>query len=312
MEKKKVEISKARVDERIFPTVVAWRTSSPKDGMLPADSNSSVDVTTLTTRRTLTQKQLEVLLCLVGLSRNYFLGDDVYPTFLCDNDREMDLFNLISAPNPLKVKTGIRPHAAHEVPLLTVTASRVIEMEETGHATTAEVVPKTGLEEEVATMGPPVNKRQKQMRRKRVKDGAEANAPPKVLRKNHVSSPATGAPTVAKSVSNPDPLSSSRGTATEIPAEHVSTTEVNVQLSIGSPESGKSTFVPSVVRSPGGIYQPGWGVTNDCRLDTSDACQDMVDHIVPPGCFSELRHLPNADFLSQYNINLARQVAMGS
>ncbi|GKD81594.1 hypothetical protein Tco_1348433 [Tanacetum coccineum] len=38
----------------------------------------------------------------------------------------------------------------------------------------------------------------------------------------------------------------------------------------------------------------------------------MVDHIVPPGYFSELRHLPNADFLSQYNINLARQVAMGS
>ncbi|GJV23741.1 hypothetical protein Tco_1376436 [Tanacetum coccineum] len=160
MEKKKVEISKARatgwtfsfgpslklqpvtvatvtsslVDERIFPTVVAWRTSSPKDGMLPADSNSSVDVTTLNTRRTLIQKQLEVLLCLVGLSRNYFLGDDVYPTFLCDDDREMDLFNLISAPNPLKVKTGIRPHAAHEVPLLTVTASRVIEMEETGVA----------------------------------------------------------------------------------------------------------------------------------------------------------------------------------
>ncbi|GKA06368.1 hypothetical protein Tco_0685592 [Tanacetum coccineum] len=165
----------------------------------------------------------------------------------------------------------------------------------------------------------------------------------KVLRKNHVSSPAHstyggkslasmglgtgsisstpsahGAPTVAKSVSDPDPRSyakpqpSSRGTATEILAEHVSTTEVNVQLSVGSPESGKSTFVPSVVRSPGGIYQPGWGVTNDCRLDTSDVCQDMVDHIVPPGCFSELRHLPNADFLSQYNINLARQVAMGS
>ncbi|GKF25978.1 hypothetical protein Tco_0081872 [Tanacetum coccineum] len=48
------------------------------------------------------------------------------------------------------------------------------------------------------------------------------------------------------------------------------------------------------------------GVTNDYRLDTPDACQDMVDHIVPPGYFSELRHLPNADFLSQYNINLAR------
>ncbi|GJX72368.1 hypothetical protein Tco_0309539 [Tanacetum coccineum] len=45
---------------------------------------------------------------------------------------------------------------------------------------------------------------------------------------------------------------------------------------------------------------------------TPHACQDMVDHIVPPGCFSELRHLPNADFLTQYNINLARQMAMGS
>ncbi|GKA46442.1 hypothetical protein Tco_0739325 [Tanacetum coccineum] len=38
----------------------------------------------------------------------------------------------------------------------------------------------------------------------------------------------------------------------------------------------------------------------------------MVDHIVPSGYFSELRHLPNTDFLSQDNINLARQVAMGS
>ncbi|GKC25982.1 hypothetical protein Tco_1028132 [Tanacetum coccineum] len=37
-----------------------------------------------------------------------------------------------------------------------------------------------------------------------------------------------------------------------------------------------------------------------------------MDHIAPPGYFSELRHLPNADFLSQYNMNLTRQVAVGS
>ncbi|GJR38723.1 hypothetical protein Tco_1214407 [Tanacetum coccineum] len=42
----------------------------------------------------------------------------------------MDLFNLIRAPNPTKVKIDTRPRTAHEVPLLTVTASRVIEMEE--------------------------------------------------------------------------------------------------------------------------------------------------------------------------------------
>ncbi|GJV16919.1 hypothetical protein Tco_1362242 [Tanacetum coccineum] len=60
------------------------------------------------------------------------------------------------------------------------------------------------------------------------------------------------------------------------------------------------------------VFKPGCGVTNSCRLDTSDACQDVVDHIVLSGYFSELRHLPNDDFLSQYNINLARQVTMGS
>nr|GEW00352.1 hypothetical protein [Tanacetum cinerariifolium] len=67
-----------------------------------------------------------------------------------------------------------------------------------------------------------------------------------------------------------------------------------------------------MVGSPGSIYQPGWGVTNNFRLDTSALCQDVVDHIVPPGYFSKLRHLSNDDFLSQYNIKLARQVAMGS
>ncbi|GKD82958.1 hypothetical protein Tco_1349797 [Tanacetum coccineum] len=38
----------------------------------------------------------------------------------------------------------------------------------------------------------------------------------------------------------------------------------------------------------------------------------MVDHTVPPGYFSELRPFPNTKFLGQYNMNLARQVAMGS
>ncbi|GJR50623.1 gypsy type transposase [Tanacetum coccineum] len=324
-----------------------------------------------------------------------FLGDDMYPTFFYDDDRDMDLFNLISAPNPTKVKTGTCPRAAHKVPLLTVTASRVIEMEDavvalessrtpsiieksqpdfanedppqkitergrtedrvrdevayeiplTGNASTTGVTLETGLEEEVASMRPQVNKR----RRKRGNDGTDANAPLKVLRKDHVAirpaqstlggkslaamgldagstliTPATQeTPSDAKSVSDPDPLyhtnksndsqcKSSRKTAPEILTENVATAEAQDMFSVESPRSGKSTSVPSMVGSPGGIYQPGWGVTNNCRLDTPDACQDVVDHIVPSGYFSELRHLPNADFLSQYNMNQARQVSIGS
>ncbi|GJS20431.1 hypothetical protein Tco_0449063 [Tanacetum coccineum] len=139
----------------------------------------------------------------------------------------MDLFNLISAPNPTKVKTKTHPRATHEVSLLTVTASRVIDMEnavvvseslgtpstiekspldfanedlpqmitERGgtedqvHDRVAYEIPSTGntsttrvtLEEEVAAMGPPMNKRN----RKRGNNEAEANTPPKVLRRDH-------------------------------------------------------------------------------------------------------------------------------
>nr|GFC53195.1 hypothetical protein [Tanacetum cinerariifolium] len=69
---------------------------------------------------------------------------------------------------------------------------------------------------------------------------------------------------------------------------------------------------PDEVGSPGSVYQPEWGVTNGSLLDTPEACQDLVDHAAPPSYFSELRHMHNKDFLGQYNINLARQVVMGS
>nr|GEZ46569.1 methyltransferase FkbM [Tanacetum cinerariifolium] len=134
------------VDGRVFPTVVDWRTNASKDGM-PANGTYSVEyVRTLDMHRTPIQKQPEMLLCMVGISRIYYLGDEVYPTFHYDDDREMDMFSLIRAPNPTKVKTGSRPRVPHEVPLLTLTATRVIEMDEpaaeaSGRGTAAPEVP---------------------------------------------------------------------------------------------------------------------------------------------------------------------------
>nr|GFD09360.1 hypothetical protein [Tanacetum cinerariifolium] len=55
----------------------------------------------------------------------------------------MDLFSLIRAPNPTKVKTRSRPRATHEVPLLTVTVNRVIKMEDPAAATDSSGVPIT-------------------------------------------------------------------------------------------------------------------------------------------------------------------------
>nr|GFC30086.1 transposase (putative), gypsy type [Tanacetum cinerariifolium] len=131
------------VDECVFPTAVEWQTNASKDGM-PMNGTYSVEaVRALDTHRTLIQKQPEMLLCLVGISRRYYLGDEVYPTFHYDDDREMDLFSLIRAPNPTKVKTGSRPCAPHELPVLTLTAPRVIEMDEPAAATDSSGVPST-------------------------------------------------------------------------------------------------------------------------------------------------------------------------
>nr|GEV53513.1 hypothetical protein [Tanacetum cinerariifolium] len=129
------------VDECVFPPAVEWRTNTSKDGM-PASGTYSVEAArALDTHRTPIQKQPEALLCLVGISCRYYLGDDVYPTFHYDDDREMDLFSLIRAPNPTKVKIGSRPRAPYELPLLTLTAHRVIEMDEPAAATDSSGVP---------------------------------------------------------------------------------------------------------------------------------------------------------------------------
>nr|GEV26416.1 transposase (putative), gypsy type [Tanacetum cinerariifolium] len=104
----------------------------------------------------------------------------------------------ISAPNTTKVKTNTRPRAAHEVPLLTVTASRVIDIEDTavtpGSSWTPSALEKSPLDfanedsPQMITEKDGTKQVQDELthkRRKRAKDEAEANAPPKVLRKDH-------------------------------------------------------------------------------------------------------------------------------
>ncbi|GJY99686.1 hypothetical protein Tco_0517116 [Tanacetum coccineum] len=249
--------------------------------MPSADSYSAADVTILNTHRTPILKQPELLLCLVGLSRSYFLGDDVYPTFLYDDDRDMDLFNLISALNLAKdiaVASGSSgtPSALMKSPLdfanedppqMITEMGRTADQVQDGlshkippveTATTTEVVQEPRLEKEVAAMGPHVNKRS----HKRGNDKAEANAPPKVLRKDHAAfRPAQSTiggkslalmglkagstfftpamqetPADAKSVSDPKSLSS-RKTAPEIPTKNVATVGVQDLLSTDSPGS---------------------------------------------------------------------------
>ncbi|GJX55881.1 hypothetical protein Tco_0285778 [Tanacetum coccineum] len=311
--------------------------------MPSADSYSAADVTTLNTCRTLIQKQPEALLCLVGLSRNYFLGDGVYLTFLYDDDwggyglvqldqygrHDRDVRILRDTFRPREILAGFCQRKP--TPLITkkdgteeqVQDGLSSEIPPVENPTVTEVIPEPDLEKEVAAIGPLVNK----SRRKRGNDEADANAPPKVLRKGHAVSCPIKSTLGGKSLASigleagstffaPASLKtladSSSKAATEIPTRHIATTEVQGQIFAESPESGKSASFSSASGSPKGIFQLEWGVINNCCLDTPDACQDMVDHIVPLGYFSKLRHLSNTDFLSQHNVNMSRQVAIGS
>ncbi|GJW83673.1 hypothetical protein Tco_0156818 [Tanacetum coccineum] len=247
------------VDERVFPTVVDWRISAPKDEMPVEGSYSAEDVVVLNTH--------------------------------------MDLFNLISAPNPSKVKTGTCPRAAHEVPLLTATANCVITMEDatvaSGSSGTPSTVERSPLD--FANEDTPQRITEGDGTADQAQDGLSQETFPEE------ETPAD--------ISDLDPLSYAKPQS--IPERDIAQSSKGAAIA-EDPDSEKSTSSTSLAGSPGGIYQPGWGVTNNCRLDTPDICQEVVDHIVLPGYFSELHHMPNDAFLNQHNINLARQVAMGS
>nr|GEZ02658.1 hypothetical protein [Tanacetum cinerariifolium] len=297
---------------------------------------------------------------LLEFTSEYGISENLHPELPGPEERivdfsegkvDIDLFNFIRAPNPTKVKTGTRPRAAHEVPLLTVIASQIIEMEDPvattdssgvpstierspldfanenpsqqstgGNGTedqcqeavapevpppekvmTTRVAPEAGQAEEIAATGPRVVKE----RRKRGNDGVDTNAPPKVLRRDHVDPRLTQSTIGGKSlaamglgmgstclvptsrdthvdVSDPDLLSLANPQS--IPTANVAQSSKGAAVA-GDPKSENTSFT-SMVGSPESIYRPEWGVTNGCRLDAPEACQDLVDPIAPPGAAS--------------------------
>nr|GEW95185.1 hypothetical protein [Tanacetum cinerariifolium] len=271
---------------------------------MPAAGTYSLEaVRVLDTHRTPIQKQPEMLLCLVRISRRYYLGDEVYPTFLHDDDRDMDLFNLIRALNPTKVKIGSRPRAPHEVPLLTLTAPRVIEMDEpamtdsSGVPSTIERSPLDFVHEAGASdqgaAAPEMPSSEDGH------DRTDVNAPPKSLWRDHAdprpSRSSHGGKSLAAiqlglastivvpedapmDVSDPDPLSFA-----DVSSRHpVDAAQSSPGIAAVGDLESENASSPAEVRSPGSVYQPEWGVTNGSLLETPEACQDLVDHIAPP------------------------------
>nr|GEV14139.1 hypothetical protein [Tanacetum cinerariifolium] len=120
-----------------------------------------------------------------------------------------------------------------------------------GNPPYTEVAPEPDLEKETVAMGSLVNK----TCRKRGPDEAKANAPPKVLRKDHVASHLSQkTPVHVEGVCDPDSLSHAKPP----PALEQDIAQSSKKaVATKDHDSEKSTSFTSMVGSPGSIYQPG-------------------------------------------------------
>nr|GFC14919.1 hypothetical protein [Tanacetum cinerariifolium] len=260
------------VDECVFPTAVEWRTNASKDEM-PASGTYSVEA-------------VRVL-----------------------DTHQMDLFSLIRAPNPTKVKTESRPRAPHELQLLTLTAPRIIKMDEPAAATNSSGVLSTierspldfayeaeasGMETAAPEMPPPeevpittapgadqaaeaVVAEPHAVREsyKRGHEGIDANAPPKSLRRDHADRPS----------------SSSRG------GKSLAAMQLCLAFNVFMSEG-----VPADVSDPDPV-----AFADAPSPPPADVAQSSQGIAVAEDPGSE-----NASSPTEYKVNLARKVAIGS
>nr|GEX63826.1 hypothetical protein [Tanacetum cinerariifolium] len=302
--------------ECVFPTVVDWRTNASKDGMPTSGTYSVEAVRALDMHRTPIQKQPEMLLCLVGISRRYYLKDEVNGPTLFD-----------SCPKSDKGKDWEPPSCPHEVPLLTLTAARVIEMDEPAMVTDssgvpsaiekspldfahedgasdqgttasevpppedvpATAVPKVGQSEGAVVAEPPVDRES----RKRGHDGIDATTPPKSLRRDHAGLRPSGSSHKGKSLAAmqlcmASNIFVSEGAPTDVsdpdplsfansPLHHpVNVAQSSQGVAAVGDPESQNISSPAEVGSSGSVYRPEWGVTNGSLLDTPEACQDLV------------------------------------
>ncbi|GJR68629.1 hypothetical protein Tco_0014694 [Tanacetum coccineum] len=106
------------VDAFAFPASFLWNTSkSVSKDPFPKSSQYNVEhYATLVANQAPFHKYPEHFLCLIGISRNYTLDEDMYPQFLRDNDEEMHLLSFIQTVDPTKVRVGERQRSEYHIP----------------------------------------------------------------------------------------------------------------------------------------------------------------------------------------------------
>nr|GEX95083.1 transposase (putative), gypsy type [Tanacetum cinerariifolium] len=118
------------VDAFVFPlTVSCHNNKTLRKDPHPTPAKLNADVCNyLADNPAPFKKFLKPFLCFVGISQYYELDDNYYPTFLTDDDEEMDLFAFMHHVDPIKVRIGERKVREGEVPLLELTKGRVVPL----------------------------------------------------------------------------------------------------------------------------------------------------------------------------------------
>ncbi|GJX83442.1 gypsy type transposase [Tanacetum coccineum] len=118
------------VDSFACPASFPWHTDKnvSRDPFLKSTEFRANDYAFLVAHPAPFRKFPEPFLCLIGMSRNYILDEDTYPTFLHDDGTEMDLLAFIHVADPTKVKVRERERAEEEARLLDSTVGHVVPL----------------------------------------------------------------------------------------------------------------------------------------------------------------------------------------
>ncbi|GJZ87058.1 hypothetical protein Tco_0658668 [Tanacetum coccineum] len=310
-------IGAGKIDASVCPQSFLWfsGTSVVKDP-LPVDEAVDLPcVELLNENRTLIRKYPRTFLCFVGLSRS-FTDTDVRLTLLHDNDEEMGLLDFVKSADPFKVKVEDRTLAKNEVPLITKTEDRVISPS----AQTVSLVDHNIQDELNVNSG------------KRKKRAAfVSGSPPRLIRQGEQADAGSGSVAAAT-----EDITSSSVTPTLEHAledafhDNVRTPGVSLltaeSASDGHPastpefETGTLSVTPShgssvddfyesqIVDSATAmnVYVPNWNVANNAQIDNPAICQNLLDHVTPPGYWAAIRNQHDVAFLDSVNINSAQ------
>ncbi|GJY40919.1 hypothetical protein Tco_0428189 [Tanacetum coccineum] len=178
---------------------------------------------------------------------------------------------LVSAPNPTKVKTGIRPRGyLRERPVRTAFLA-VVSQEVPTTKDTSECVSHPGIGSRKRDSRNGASGQQKAPQERSKCSGGECTS--QDIKERSTSIRRAQDTRGGKSINSmglvlgPEPP----------PVRLLYDTGIFLrEASVTADPDSENTSFTSMAGSPGSIYQPGWGMTNGYRLDTPDACQDLA------------------------------------